>query len=109
MKKLLWELESEFKEELQNRSDIAKYDDITLKEMLDLGFNNNYLVRKNDYSYRKQLGYVDSTRQYSYNFTEEQLNVRIVLKEYDFDSDGYTIAKVYLANEEDYKLFDDMK
>ena len=104
-KKLLWELQKEYLDRLEDCYDYAKYNEITLKELLDLGFNNNYLLKEEDYTYRFKLGWVDFDRQYSKKFTEEQLNVKVQLKDYDFDGDGYVIAYIYLVNEEDYKLF----
>lgn len=104
---LLWKLQEDFREELHRRYNIAKYDDITLREMLELGFNNNYLNKRDDYSYIKELGWCNEKGNYEYNFTDEQLNVKIEMKEYDADTDGYTFARIYLKNDEDYKLFED--
>lgn len=106
---LLWKLQEDFMEELHRRYNIAKYDDITLREMLELGFNNNYLNKRGDYSYIKKLGWCNEKGNYEYNFTEEQLNAKIEIKEYDTDTDGYIFARIYLKNDKDYKLFEDFE
>ena len=101
------DLDQEENQNGKRRYNIAKYDDITLREMLELGFNNNYLNKRDDYSYIKELGWCNEKGNYEYDFTDEQLNVKIEMKEYDADTDGYTFARIYLKNEEDYKLFED--
>ena len=103
---VLWKLQQDFKEELERRVNIATYDDITLKELLELGFNNNYLYKRNDWSYHKCLGWCNVDGTLHKNFTEEQLNVKVVLDDYDEDGEGYVISHIFLANEKDYELFD---
>lgn len=107
---ILWKLEEDFKETLERAKDIAIYDEITIKELLDLGFNNNYLMLSN--GKRVELGYINEKRERSVELTEEQLNVKIYMKEdfgwyddEDIDADGYHIARVYCSDETDEKLF----
>lgn len=110
---LLWKKEEEFKEMLENSLNCVKYDNLTIRELLDLGFNNNYLMLSNGKKWGKiELGYIDEEGNYSEDLTEEQLNVKVYMKEdfgyysdEDIDEDGYHIAKVYCINSDDEKLF----
>ena len=107
----LWKLEQNFKEELTRRKHIAMYDKITIKELLDLGFNNNFLELGNK---TIELGYIDENGEYSNELTDEQLNVKVYMKEdfgwysdEDTDSDDYHIARVYCFNKFDEELFEE--
>lgn len=113
METILWKLEQDFKEELERRKNIAKYDGITIKELLDLGFNNNYLKKSNDIV-EICLGWLNLDGTYSKKLTDEQLNVKVKMEEdFDYyedeelDLDGYHIAKVICLNSEDEKLFNE--
>jgi len=108
---ILWKLEHDFKEELENAKNTAIYDEITIKELLDLGFNNNYLILSNGEEI--ELGYIDENGERSEELTEEQLGVKVYMKEdfgwysdEDTDGDGYHIAKVYCFNKFDEELFE---
>ena len=108
---ILWKLEQDFKEELESALNVAKYNEPTIKELLDLGFNNNYLMLSNG---RKiELGYININGERSKELTKKQLNVKILMDEdfgYDYDDtdgDGYHIAKVRCLNKRDEVLFDE--
>lgn len=107
---LLWKKEEEFKEMLENSLNCVKYDNLTIRELLDLGFNNNYLILENGEEFN--LGYKDHEGNYSEELTEKQLNVKVYMSEdfsyyidEDIDEDGYHIAKVYCINSDDENLF----
>ena len=107
--KLLWQKEEDFKESLERAKNIAMYNKITIKELLDLGFNNNYLELDDE---SIELGFVDYEGDYNTSLNKEQLNVKVYMKEdfgwysdEDIDNDGYHIARVYLLNKDDEKLF----
>lgn len=108
--RLLYNLEQEFKTTLEDAKNSAMYDELTIEELLDLGFNNNYLILSNGEEI--ELGYIDENGEKSEELTEEQLNTHIYMDEGfgwydddDIDADGYHIAKVYLKNQEDERLF----
>lgn len=108
---LLWKLESNFRKDLEKRTNIAKYDKITIKELLDLGFNNNWLILSSGEEI--ELGFIDENGERSEELNEEQLGVRVYMKENfgwyddeDLDNDGYHIAKVYCFNKFDEELFE---
>ena len=108
--KILWKLEEDFKEALEQSKNKAMYDEITIKELLDLGFNNNYLIFDDCRKFCLGFKYLDGN--YSKKLTDEQLNTKIVMDEdfglyddEDTDGDGYHIAKVHCLDEKDEKLF----
>lgn len=117
---LLWKLEQEFKEkvenakqefekQLKNAKNKVMYDNITIKELLDLGFNNNYLILSN--KKKVELGYVDENNIYSKKLTKKQLETKVYMQEDfgwyddDLDSDNYHIAKVYCVDTKDERFF----
>lgn len=111
---LLWQLEEKrnkrpFRDALIKARHSAMYDDLTIKELLALGFNNNWLILPS--GERFNIGYITYKGEYSNELTNEQLNTHIYMKEDfgtyfdDTDGDGYHIAKVYLKNQEDERLF----
>lgn len=120
--KLFYEIENEYlelRDNLINRF-INRYNDssdhITLKEFLDLGFNNCYIwlnTCKNDIAIlcRYNLGYKDLDNSYyseDFSLNEKQLNCKIGnITDYDKDSDGYTIVYINLNNKEDIVKFID--
>lgn len=57
--KILWKKEQDFNESLENAKNTAMYDEITVEELLDLGFNNNYLILSNGEEI--ELGYIDES------------------------------------------------
>lgn len=109
MNKLLYELEQEFKDTRRDYVNKVIHEDLTIKELLDLGFNNSYL-------YTKKLGTLALGFKY-YNcekelycredveLTEQVLNCKIVFEDLQHDSDCYSIIFVRLKNEEDIKYF----
>lgn len=108
---LLWKKESDFKENLELAKRVAMYNKITIKELLDLGFNNNYLILSSGEEI--ELGYIDENGERSEELNEEQLGVKVYMKEdfgwyddEDLDNDGYHIAKVYCFNKFDEELFE---
>lgn len=111
---LLWQLEEKrnkkpFKSALIKAKASAMFDNLTIKELLALGFNNNWLILPN--GKRFNIGYIRYNGEYSNNLNDKQLNTHIYMREDfgtffdDTDADGYHIAKVYLRNEEDEGLF----
>ena len=108
--KLLWKLQQDFEDCLQSCVRKAKYGDITIKELLDLGFNNNYLKIENK---RLWLGWknidTETFNQYEEDLTEEQMNTKIVLSYCGEDGNGYICSVVKLKNEEDSELFGNLK
>ena len=108
---LLWKKESDFKESLKLAKRVAMYNKITIKELLDLGFNNNYLILSSGEEI--ELGFIDENGERSEELNEEQLSVKVYMKENfgwyddeDLDNDGYHIAKVYCFNKFDEELFE---
>lgn len=116
---LLWKLESNFKKDLEKRTNIAIYDKITIRELLDLGFNNNWLIfNDEDNMPNYELGWKEENGDYSYELTQEQLNTKVYMMTQDYfcdydtdengyfiDTDGYHISRVKLLNNEDKELF----
>lgn len=87
------------------------YNKITIKELLDLGFNNNYLILSSGEEI--ELGFIDENGERSEELNEEQLSVKVYMKkdfgwydDEDLDNDGYHIAKVYCFNKFDEELFE---
>lgn len=108
---LLWKKESDFKESLKLAKRVAMYNKIIIKELLDLGFNNNYLILSSGEEI--ELGFIDENGERSEELNEEQLSVKVYMKEdfgwyddEDLDNDGYHIAKVYCFNKFDEELFE---
>lgn len=102
---LLWKLEEDFKETKRNYINKLMYEKTTVKELLDMGFNNNYICFNMD-SYN--LGFKDLNGDYysdDFELNDEQLSCEVVLDETDEDSDCYTIIYVKLKNEKDKKYF----
>lgn len=104
--KILWKLQQDFKDYLETCVRRAKYGDITIKELLDLGFNNNYLKIGNK---TFGLGWKNLDNEYSRVLSQEQMNTKIVLSYCGEDGDGYICSVVKLKNEEDSELFDNLK
>lgn len=106
MNKLLYELEQEFKDTRRNYVDKVIYEDLTIKQLLDLGFNMNYL-------YTKELGTLGIGFKYKDNsyyeedikLTKDVLNCKIKFEDLQHDSSCYSIIFVSLKNEEDIKYF----
>ena len=121
MSKLLYEYQADYFESKNNfyrrleyAEERAGIGDLTLKEFLDLGFNNSKLLKKDNPDWIFKTGYRTVDRQaktygtYFDNLTEEMLNVKVITA-YDEayeDGDGYYCMDIYCANEKDYELFD---
>lgn len=119
MNKLFYELESEYlttKHNLLNSLyNHTKY--MTIQNLLELGFNNNYLNIKKETNglsmlVQLNLGYKDTDGKYyseDFSLNEKQLNCK-VCDFYDcIDGDGYTIMYATLKNKTDAKYFIDKK
>lgn len=113
MAKLLYELESEYLEKYNDCIYMVENEDLTVRELLDLGFNNNY-VRIGDKKYN--LGYALTSRcqevegvEYKsedFDLTDKQLDCEIAKGgSLDTDWDDFTTITVRLKNKEDEKYF----
>ena len=97
--KLLWELEHDFRTELHKRLNKV-IEGCTIKDLLDMGFNNNHLVGGYCLGFKSDDGnYYES----EYKYTDKFFNTKVKFDYWDFDSDNYTIIYVKLVNEEDIK------
>ena len=102
--KLFYELEGEL---MNLKEDLIDYDkELTIKEFLDIGFNNSYITFENfgktfDLGYKFENEYCGS----DFSLNKKQLNCKIRMCDYDTDSEGYTIIYVELVNESDKKYF----
>lgn len=104
---ILWKMEQDFKYALEEALQSAIYNDLTIKELLEIGFNNNWLILGDK---KIELGWASDDGKLNTSLNEEQLKVHVYMDEdclydSDIDGDGYHIAKVYLDNEEDERLF----
>jgi hypothetical protein len=111
--KLLWELEQNYLEKYNDSIYMVENEDLTIRELLDLGFNNNYIkIGDNKYN----LGYALDSRSREvegvdyksedFDLTDKQLDCEIAKGgSLDTDWDGFTIITVRLKNEEDKKYF----
>lgn len=105
MNKLLYELEQEFKDTRRDYVNKVIHEDLTIRQLLDLGFNMNYL-------YTKELGTLgigfkseDNYWEEDIELTKDVLNCKIKFEDLQHDSDCYSIIFVRLKNEEDIKYF----
>ena len=118
MKDLLYNIEGQYRDKLQHCLEVIK-EPITVKEFLDLGFNNSYIYldgtynlgnlgyKYYDYDYNTSQ-YLDTTS-YSSDFSlnESQLNTLVIYSDMEHDSDGFIIVYVKLVNENDINKFID--
>lgn len=104
---LLWRLQQDFMTEFEKRCNKVYYNDLTVRELLDLGFNNNYLILSNEKFKRFELGYKDENGTYSNELTDEQLNVIVKYYRDSLDYDDYVIMIVKCKNIDDEKLFEE--
>ena len=104
--KLLWQLEQDFKRALHKR--LAKViDGCSIKELLDMGFSNNYL--RTDYCIC--LGYKSDDYNYydsEYKLTDKFFNTMVAFDYWDEDSDGYTVCYVKLIDDNDIKNLEEV-
>lgn len=102
--KLFYELENEL---MTLKEDLIDYDkELTIKEFLDIGFNNSYITFET-FGKVFNLGYKIENKYWSNDFSlnEKQLNCKIKMCDSDYDLEGYTIIYVQLVNESDRQLF----
>ena len=102
---LLWKLQHDFITEFDKRRSKIYNNDLTVRDLLDLGFNNNYLIFSNEKFKRFELGYKDENGTYSNELTDEQLNVIVKYYRDSLDYDDYVIMIVKCKNIDDEKLF----
>lgn len=101
---LIYELEAE----LQERKDILYSEDaMTIKDFLDLGFNNSYIYLYNKkYNLGYKTYYIKSLyKSEDFSLNEKQLQCKIKIVDNGEDLDGFTIVYVRLVNEDDTKYF----
>lgn len=102
--KLFYEIENEY---MTLKEDLIDYDrELTIKEFLDIGFNNSYIYF-DKFGKSFNLGYKFKNEYCSEDFSlnESQLNCKIKMIDYSEDLDRYTIIYVQLVNESDKKYF----
>lgn len=107
---LLYELESLYQEKLESALYTIEHG-CTLKEFLDLGFNNAtlfnpYELDTDKTDIRDLYKCVDGS--YSIDLTEEMLNCRVVLSVDYKDGDRFTCCNIVLENSEDWKYFKEL-
>lgn len=102
--KILYDLEYQVEQLRKQYINKVKYDEITIKELLELGFNNNYL-RINDETY--DLGYCNIRGEIDFyediKLTDDILNIKIVYDDYDLSDNSYCYIVVKCKNKEDEK------
>ena len=109
---LLYDLEYKVNEMRKTRLSEIKYEEMSVKDFLDLGFNNSYIIINSKWF---NLGYKwKICKDYGYESSDfgelnkEQLNVMIKYNDYevnDNDYNSYIEVSVALVNEEDSKYF----
>jgi len=102
--RLLWNYECTFKEYLNECLNDLETEEMSIQDLLDMGFNNSHLLIDN---YCYELGYKDLEGNYNspIKLTKKILNMKIKLSYTDYDYDLYTIVYVELVNEKDKKDF----
>lgn len=120
MKRLLFEHQMDYFEEdkyfyyhLDECVEKLESGKLTLKEFLDLGFNNSKMLKKSDENWSFDTGFKNSEKcrddfgEYSEDLSDEMLKVKVINagRPYE-DGDGYYCADVYCVNDKDYELFD---
>lgn len=120
MDKLLYEYQNEWYEKerkfyrlMDAAVERVGLGNMTLREFLDIGFNNSALLKKDDpkwyfdTGYRLEDKYAKKNGKYFSTLTEEMLNVKVIGAEEPYeDSDGYYCLDIYCVNPKDYELFD---
>lgn len=107
---LLYELESQYQKQLDNSSYIIE-NGCTLKEFLDLGFNNATLFNPYEEDIdKKDINdlYKCTDGNYSIDLTEDMLKCRVLLSSTYEDGDGFTCCNIVLENEKDWKHFKEL-
>ena len=108
--KLLYELEYQVNELRKQKLNTIEYNDMTIKELLDLGFDDCF-IRINKFWYdlgykwydkeHKQSGYESS----EFQLSEEQLKCMVHYVNDEISDYNYQQVSVELVNEEDSKYF----
>lgn len=120
MDKLLYEyqadwfdMEKRFYNKLEYAEELVGTGMLSLKEFLDLGFNNSKLLKEDNPDWMFDTGYRTSDRcvkeygMYNDNLTDEMLNVKVIAANDVYeDLDGYYCLDIYCVNPKDYELFD---
>ena len=108
---LLWEAESRYRDILDDSIYEAEQG-LTLKEFLELGFNNATLLNpceEDTDKYDITDLYMEDENTYSReDLTEDMLESRVVLSSTYEDFDLMTCANIVLENEEDWKYFKEL-
>ena len=120
LEKLLYEYQADYKDKeilfydlLNDAEELVGTGILTLKEFLDLGFNNSKLLKKDDSNWIFDTGYknVDKVAEkygtYFDTLTEDMLNIKVISASDAYeDLDGYYCIDLYCVNSKDYELFD---
>ena len=108
---LVYELEYEVSELRRKRLNVIKNRDITIKELLDLGFNNSYL-RINEEWFNLGYKWFDCKKEnFGYEsgdfgeLNEQQLNCVVHFISSELDDDNCMCINVELKDKEDIKYF----
>lgn len=109
MEKLLYDLEYQVNELRKAKLSEIEYNDMTVQELLDLGFDNSF-IKINDQWFN--LGYRwHDNKVYGYEssdfgeLTEEQLNCSVKYVDDEVSEYNYQQVSVKLANEKDSRYF----
>ena len=109
--KLLYELEYKVNELRKSKLSEIQYNNLTIKELLDLGFDNTFIKLNNQWF---NLGYKDIDRHnnkiyYTSNdfdeLNEKQLNCMVEYINDELSDYNYLQVSVCLVNEEDTRYF----
>ena len=112
---LLYNLEYQVNEKRKTRLSQVKHDTLTIKEFLDLGFNNSGINMCGKYYNLGFKWFVEDykTKQLKYGYessdfgelTKEQLDVEIEYVSSYLTDDNYLNVDVKLVNDDDIKYF----
>jgi len=107
--KLLYDLEYKVNELRKDYINKVKYEDLTLKDVLDLGFNNTYIFINDDIGYVRF--YKDLDNNYlceDYYFKEEDiLNSKVKYEYSEYGDENYLELTVSFIDDKQHKLFED--
>lgn len=107
--KKLYQYEDEYREALK----YAVYNvenGCTLREFLELGFNNATLLNPfEEDTDKKDVNNIYEESEVVEKFTDKMLDVRVTLSSTYEDWDGFTCANIVLENDNDWKLFEKLE
>lgn len=120
MSKLLYEYQDDyldkkddFYKRLESVEELVGTGILSLRQFLNIGFNNSKLLKKDDPNWQFKTGYKLTGKyekeygKYSENLTDEMLDVNVVAANEPYqDFDGYYCLDIYCVNQKDYELFD---